>query len=786
MKNADGTTDSDGKVDVAGDVINYKVVFTNTGTQTLHNVTVTNSLTTLTCSPTVPAASLAPGAAITCTGSYTVTQADIDNNGNPLANGFIHNVATGDSNETDSQESFTDTPLLQSATSSTVKTVDSVKNADGTTDSDGKVDVAGDVINYKVVFTNTGTQTLHNVTVTDSLTTLTCSPTVPAASLAPGAAITCTGSYTVTQADIDNNGNPLANGFIHNVATGDSNETDSQESFTDTPLLQSATSSTVKTVDSVKNADGTTDSDGKVDVAGDVINYKVVFTNTGTQTLHNVTVTDSLTTLTCSPTVPAASLAPGAAITCTGSYTVTQADIDNNGNPLANGFIHNVATGDSNETDSQESFTDTPLLQSATSSTVKTVDSVKNADGTTDSDGKVDVAGDVINYKVVFTNTGTQTLHNVTVTDSLTTLTCSPTVPAASLAPGAAITCTGSYTVTQADIDNNGNPLANGFIHNVATGDSNETDSQESFTDTPLLQSATSSTVKTVDSVKNADGTTDSDGKVDVAGDVINYKVVFTNTGTQTLHNVTVTDSLTTLTCSPTVPAASLAPGAAITCTGSYTVTQADIDNNGNPLANGFIHNVATGDSNETDSQESFTDTPLLQSATSSTVKTVDSVKNADGTTDSDGKVDVAGDVINYKVVFTNTGTQTLHNVTVTDSLTTLTCSPTVPAASLAPGAAITCTGSYTVTQADIDNNGNPWSTASSDVATGDANETESQESFTDTPLLQSATSSTVKTVYSVKNADGTTDSDGKVDVAGDVINYKVVFTNTGTERCIT
>ena len=172
-----------------------------------------------------------------------------------------------------------------------------------------------------------------------------------------------------------------------------------------------------------------------------------------------------------------------------------------------------------------------------------------------------------------------------------------------------------------------------------------------------------------------------------MAGDVINYKVVFTNTGNETLHNVTVTDSLTTLTCTPTVPAASLAPGASITCTGSYTVTQADIDNNGNPNSDGFIHNVATGDSNETESQEDTTDTPLAQSATSSTVKTVDSVKNADGTTDADGIVDVAGDVINYKVVFTNTGNETLHNVTVTDSLTTLTCTPTVPAASLAPGA---------------------------------------------------------------------------------------------------
>ena len=42
-------------------------------------------------------------------------------------------------------------------------------------------------------------------------------------------------------------------------------------------------------------------------------------------------------------------------------------------------------------------------------------------------------------------------------------------------------------------------------------------------------------------------------------------------------------------------------------------VTQADIDNNGNPNPDGFIHNVATGDSDDTDPQDSFTDTPSIR-----------------------------------------------------------------------------------------------------------------------------------------------------------------------------
>ena len=72
-------------------------------------------------------------------------------------------------------------------------------------------------------------------------------------------------------------------------------------------------------------------------------------------------------------------------------------------------------------------------------------------------------------------------------------------------------------------------------------------------------------------------------------GEVLHYSYVVTNTGNVTLTGVTLVDDKADVTC----PGTSLAPGAAMTCTASYTVTQADLDA-------GSVVNLATGDSEQT------------------------------------------------------------------------------------------------------------------------------------------------------------------------------------------
>src|SRR6185437_2645703 len=127
-------------------------------------------------------------------------------------------------------------------------------------------------------------------------------------------------------------------------------------------------------------------------------------------------------------------------------------------------------------------------------------------------------------------------------------------------------TCTASYTATQADVDA-------GSIKNSATASGTDP------TGSPVTSPPSTATV----TVNGAPGLsvvkTASPSTVSAVGDVITYSFLVTNTGSVTATNVSVNDAQTApagaLTSGPTCPAgaASLAPGAAVTCTATYTVT---------------------------------------------------------------------------------------------------------------------------------------------------------------------------------------------------------------------
>src|SRR4029077_8428801 len=271
--------------------------------------------------------------------------------------------------------------------------------------------------------------------------------------------------------------------------------------------------------------------------------------------------------------------------------------------------------------------------------------------------------GQVVKYTLTATNTGNTTQHNVTVTDSplLDGFSCTPAIPVATFAPGATIVCTGTHTITQADIDA-------GSFKDTRTVQSDEAPANGHDTSF-AAKSTTLSLVKT-DNLNPATYTT--------VGQVVKYTLTATNTGNTTQHNVTVTDSpvLDGFSCTPAIPVATFAPGATIVCTGTHTITQADIDA-------GSFKDTGTVTSDEASANGDDT-IFAAKSTTLSLVKT-DNLNPATYTT--------VGQVVKYTLTATNTGNTTQHNVTVTDSpvLDGFSCTPAIPVATFAPGATIVC-----------------------------------------------------------------------------------------------
>jgi uncharacterized repeat protein (TIGR01451 family) len=180
--------------------------------------------------------------------------------------------------------------------------------------------------------------------------------------------------------------------------------------------------------------------------------------------------------------------------------------------------------------------------------------------------------GQVVTYTFRTTNDGSVPLTDVRITDELEGLTGSscPGVEgnaAATLAPGAALSCSATLTVTQAVLDF-------GDLYNFATvfGSFPVPEAPDDYVG---ANAATRVTVDQSPSIAltasvSPTGTAD-------RGDRLRYTGTATNTGNVTLTAARITSSLSALDldCEPS-SRATLAPGASVSCAGSYRVSAAD------------------------------------------------------------------------------------------------------------------------------------------------------------------------------------------------------------------
>jgi uncharacterized repeat protein (TIGR01451 family) len=376
------------------------------------------------------------------------------------------------------------------------------------------------------------------------------------------------------------------------------------------------------------------------DSAGDVINYSIVLTNTGNQSLTGVTLEDPFATTVSAKTESLSNnniLDVGETWSYTATHTVTQAEID------AGKILTNVATGDTEQTTPKSDDATTPVVQTPNFTIAKDVTSVTGGAGLS-----ADSAGDVINYSIVLTNTGNQSLTGVTLEDPFATTVSAKTESLSNnniLDVGETWSYTATHTVTQAEID------AGKILTNVATGDTEQTTPKSDDATTPVVQTPA------IEVIKTAGAITDVDNNGQDAGDTVNYTYKVTNTGNVTLNPVTLVDDNgiplnTADNVTITLTDNNLDPGEFGTGSYTYKLTQTDIDA-------GFHTNIALATGT----------TPGGDPVTGTDTNTVNLTRTGDlkiTKTDYLTKV-VPGQCVTYTIVVSNCGPDTATHALVED-----------------------------------------------------------------------------------------------------------------------
>ncbi len=714
-------TASPATVTAAGDTVTYSFGVTNAGNVTVHGIAIeetafsgTGALSPITCTATT----LAPGASTTCTASYTVTQADIDA-------GTVTNTALAAGTAPEG------TAVISPPSTATVTAGHAPALAIAKSVSPATVTAAGDAVTYSFTVTNTGNVTVHGIAIeetafsgTGTLSAITC----PVTTLAPGVSTTCTATYTITQADIDA-------GAVTNTAHAAGIAPDGA-AVTSPPATATVTATQAPALALTKTASPAT-----VTMAGTTVTYSFGVTNTGNVTVHGIAIDETAfsgTGTVSAATCTATTLAPGASTTCTATYTITQADIDA-------GQVTNTAEA-AGTAPGGAAVTSPPATATVTATGTPALTVVKSATPAT-----VITAGTTVTYSFDVTNTGNVTVHGIAIdetafsgTGTLSPITC----PVTTLAPGESTACTATYAVTQADMDA-------GRVTNTAHATGTGPDG------TAVTSSPSSATVTVSQSPVLALTKTASPGTVTAPGTTVTYTFDVTNVGNLTVHGIAIdetafsgTGTLSPITC----PVTTLAPGESTACTATYAVTQADID--AGQVTNSAQANGNAPDGTAVNSPSATAVVLVSQTPALGITKTV-----------SPATVTAAGTTVTYTFTVTNTGNVTVHGIDIDETafsgtgvLSPVTCLDTT----LVPGASITCTATYEITQADVEA-GHVTNTAEAIGFAPDG------AAVTSPPATATVAVTPTAALSLVKSASGPASF-----AAGQVITYSFEVTNTG------
>lgn len=596
---------------LVGELITYAITVRNDGNLTIRNVQVSDDLT----GDTWTIDTLMPGEEATFSANYMITQQDLDN-------GFVTNNVHV-SGEGPQQQTVEDQDSLTvSASTDTKLVITKTANQEN-------YSILGEQIVYTIVMENTGNVSISDIILTDDLTNESWS--IP--NLLPNTSETRTTNYLVTQEDLDS-------GSIINLVTAIGKDPEGNA------VSANAGEEIFAIVDASLSLQKTADRQVYAEV-GETISYSIVLTNTGNVTISNIDIVDNLT----SDTWLLEILPPGVSRSYMTTYTVNQTDLDA-------GNIENLATANGLDPAGLE-------IEASDDETIYTTELVSSLSVTKNADVlSYSSPGEQITYTIVVTNTGQLTISDVDLTDDLT----GDSWVVESIAPGASASFTANYLITQEDIDR-------GSVTNQAAASGVDPRGQQVHDNDD--ETITADMDPSISISKTASPSTYSS-----VGDQILYAIVVQNNGNVTLSDVDVHDDLT----GESWFIESLPPGSSRTFNTSIIITQQHIDE-------GVIRNVATV------SGKDPVDNTISDTA-EETVGAVNRQPALDVTKSSERPVyAVAGDVIEYTIVVTNTGNLTIQDINVTDNLTNGTWFIPV----LGPGESQTFQTTYQVTKADVD-----------------------------------------------------------------------------------
>jgi uncharacterized repeat protein (TIGR01451 family) len=323
----DGQNWSDAAAAFDGDDVYYRVVVRNIGTAPLVGDVIVNDLQLGVTDMPVDAGGLKPGQTLIIDGglvqNFTFQAACETETSTVNTAGVEAWCRVADDVYPAVTDSMEDTASLSCAPRPPA--IELVKTADPLVYSQVQ-----ELIDYSFQVTNTGSVPLTAVDVVDPLPGLS-DVSCPQTQLAVSETMTCTATYSITQADMDAT-------VVNNTATATGTAPDGAKVSDDS----SASISTIPMykLGLVKTADPMF-----YEGAQEEISYEYELTNIGNQTLYTpYGVVDNKTTVQC-PAVPA-SLVPGASVICTATYLTTVDDVNARSvTNVATGSALNAATG---------------------------------------------------------------------------------------------------------------------------------------------------------------------------------------------------------------------------------------------------------------------------------------------------------------------------------------------------------------------------------------------------------------------------------------------------------